>query len=293
MRELGYRPNTAARALVTGRSRIVGVICHRTSLYGPSAALLGIEQSARDAGYSVLIVGIDRLDAAMLQEAVHGLHRQGAAGVAIIAPQLALSDAMRDAPHQLPAVALWGRADSGVPNIASDEVAGAAVATRHLLGLGHATVWHLAGPPGRYGAGERERGWRMALAEAGVAPPPPLIGDWSARSGYLAGQELLRRRAATAVFAASDQMAIGLLRALHEGGRHVPRDISVIGFDDLPESAFLIPPLTTMRQDFTSLGAAAVRTLLAIIEQDDPLRDTVLPAELVVRASTGPPRRRT
>jgi DNA-binding LacI/PurR family transcriptional regulator len=289
MRQLGYQPNAAARALVTGRSRSIGVVCYNTALFGPAAALLGLEQAAREAGYAVTIVGIDRLDARSVERSVQALLHQGVAGVAIISPQVAVADALRDMPHPLPMVTLWGQGDLGVPNIVAAEAQGARLATTHLLELGHVTVWHVAGPPGRYGAQEREKAWRATLRAAGAEAPKVLGGDWSARSGYLAGRRLLRLPQASAVFVASDQMALGLLRALHEAGRRVPGDISVVGFDDLPEAAYFTPPLTTIRQDFGAIGAASLRMLLAQIEggaaADDG--DVVLPVTLIVRQSTG------
>ncbi|NKF31333.1 substrate-binding domain-containing protein, partial [Pseudomonas sp. BGM005] len=145
----------------------------------------------------------------------------------------------------------------------SDHAGGAAAATSHLLSLGHDTVHHLAGPADSFAASERERGWRETLVAAGIEPPTLVRGDWTAEAGFGAGDALA---AASAVFCANDQMALGLLRALAEAGRAVPGDVSVVGFDDVPDAANYRPPLTTIRQDFAALAHRAVELLVAEIE---------------------------
>ncbi len=145
---------------------------------------------------------------------------------------------------------------------------------------------HLAGPEGSFAASERERGWREALGAAGVVPEPAVRGDWSAESGYAVAD---RFEHATAVFSANDQMALGLIRGLAERGRDVPGEVSVIGFDDVPDAANYRPPLTTIRQDFAALAHRAVEALVADIEQGStppPLLE-VLPTQLVERGSAG------
>jgi DNA-binding LacI/PurR family transcriptional regulator len=180
--------------------------------------------------------------------------------------------------------------DESVPVVTVDQVAGAAAATRHLLELGHRTVWHIAGPADFLEARERIDGWQSALEAAGADVPPVLSGDWSARSGYELGQRLATVSDVTAVFAANDQMALGMLRALHEVGRQVPRDISIVGFDDIPEAQFFIPPLTTVRQDFNEMGRQSLMLLLSEIGAPERSSSRVIvEAELMIRASTAPP----
>ena len=152
--------------------------------------------------------------------------------------------------------------------------------------LGHPVVHHLAGPAGSFAAAERERGWREALQAAGIDAPPVVRGDWSAESGHAAGAPLTP---ATAIFSANDQMALGLIRALEDQGRRVPENVSVIGFDDVPDAANYRPPLTTIRQDFTTLAADAVATLVADIEgaasADTPVA-RLIETDLIERLST-------
>lgn len=292
MRRLDYRPNHAARALVTGRSQTIGVICYNTALYGPAAALLGLEQAAREAGYFVTILGLKTLDAGSVEEAVDRLRQQAVSGLIVISPQAAVSSAFDRLPVDLPTIAIWGHRRSRIPVVAAGDEAGAGLATRHLLGLRHRTVWHVAGPAGRVGAEDRLKGWRAALREAGVPAPPVLRGDWSAEFGYAAGKVLAAEAEVTSVFVANDQMALGVLRAFNEVGRSVPRSVSVVGFDDIPEAAYYTPPLTTIRQDFNALGRKSVALLLRSMGEgdgNDPAHVT-LPVELVIRQSTAPPR---
>jgi DNA-binding LacI/PurR family transcriptional regulator len=174
-----------------------------------------------------------------------------------------------------------------------DNVSGAAQAARHLLDLGHQTVHHIAGPESWPDAQERVEGWRQALRSAGAPEPGMLRGDWSARSGYEIGHRLATMPEVTAVQCGNDQMALGLLRALAEHGRRVPDDVSVVGFDDFPEAAFFLPPLTTVRQNFGELGRRALHLLLDVISGEHGPEPTLpIEAELVVRASAGPAGRR-
>jgi DNA-binding LacI/PurR family transcriptional regulator len=171
--------------------------------------------------------------------------------------------------------------------VVSEELA--RLATDHLLDLGHETVHHVAGPRRWYAARDRTEGWRKALRARGAVEPPVVDGDWSPASGYAAGR-LLAAEDVTAVFAANDDMAIGLIRALLETGKRVPEDVSVVGFDDTPLSAYVTPPLTTVRQPFDAMAASGLRRLVHAIEhpQADDLDLGQPPVEIVVRASTAP-----
>ena len=287
MRQLDYRPNSVARALVTGRSRTVGVVTFDTVLYGPASTLFGIEKAAHAAGYFVSIISLRSLDRASVISALERLQAQGIDGILVIAPHVRTANVMLNLPAHVPVVAVEAGPDDDVPVVVIDQVAGARAATEHLLGLGHRTVWHIAGPEGWLEARRRIDGWQAALRDAGADVPEPLVGDWSPRSGYDIAQRLLADPAVTAVFAANDQMALGVLRRLHESGRDVPGEVSVVGFDDIPEAAFFTPPLTTVRQDFGEMGRQSVLALLARIDDvDSPSRRVVVEPELVVRAST-------
>ncbi|PRX49400.1 LacI family transcriptional regulator [Prauserella shujinwangii] len=292
--ELDYRPNSAARALVTKRSKVIGVVSFDSTLFGPASTLYGIEQAARRAGYFVSVTSVKDLDGDDVQDALERLTRQSVEGVVIIAPQQATVDALRDAPAGLPLVVVEGGDGGGHPVVCVDQAEGARLATRHLLNQGAPTVWHIAGPADWLEAQNRVRGWRAELRSAGAEEPELLRGDWSPASGYANGQLLAERSDVRAVFVANDQMALGVLRAFHERGVRVPTDVLVAGFDDIPESAYFTPPLTTVRQDFDAVGRRSIDLLLhQIASTSDPDATAVVPPELVIRQSTvGTPRNR-
>ncbi|MEP6799679.1 MAG: LacI family DNA-binding transcriptional regulator [Lapillicoccus sp.] len=292
MRQLRYTPNMAARTLVSGRSGTIGVITFDTSQYGPGAALLGIEHAARQRGYGVTIATLPELDPASMTDALDAFVRRSIDGVIAIVPHLSTPDALTQTSPQLPVVAVQGTGSPRIPAVIVDQRAGAFLATTHLLDLGHETVWHVAGPLDWFETREREEGWRAALASRSAPSPVVVQGDWSAASGYAAGRRLLAADPApTAVFAGNDQMALGILHLLYERGLTAPADLSVVGFDDIPESGYFSPALTTVRQDFTQLGRAGVGLLLDILSAGGPstAQLTLIKPELVVRASTAPP----
>jgi DNA-binding LacI/PurR family transcriptional regulator len=286
MLELGYRPNFLARALVTGRSRTLGVVSFDTTLYGPASTLFGIERAAHQAGYFTIVASLEALTRSSVVQAVARLRAHGVDGVLVIAPYDAGSHALPHAATEIPLVAVEAGPPEGVPVVSIDQFIGAAEATRYLLDLGHRTVWHISGPADFLEARQRVEGWRHALREAGIEPPPTLTGDWSPRSGYELGRRLSADPTVTAVFVANDQMALGLLRAMSEAGRDVPGEVSVIGFDDVPEAPYFTPPLTTVRQDFDAMGSAGVRLLLELLEGEVEALSMTLEPELVVRGST-------
>jgi DNA-binding LacI/PurR family transcriptional regulator len=291
MRELGYRPNLTARALATGRSNTVGVVSFDTTVYGPASTLLGIERAAHEAGYFIMIASMKALDRASVVEAVERLRLQAVEGILVIAPLKDAPDALLHGPEGI-ALAAEGGPTAAIPVVEVDQFAGAVRATRHLLELGHQTVWHVAGPPEFLDSEQRLEGWRATLEASGSRPPPPLVGDWGAQSGYELGRRLSADPAVTAIFVANDQMALGLLRAMHEAGRTIPGDVSVVGFDDVPEAPYLLPPLTTIRRDFDKIGSRSLALLLATIEAGERLPSGArVQPELIVRASAGAPPR--
>jgi DNA-binding LacI/PurR family transcriptional regulator len=293
MRELGYRPNSVARALATGRTNTFGVVSFDTTLYGPASTLFGIERAAHDAGYFIIVASLVSLDRASVVEAIDKLRRHGVDGILVIAPHRETADALVEAPHGIPLAAVEAGPVGAVPVVEVDQFAGAAQATRHLLELGHATVWHIAGPADWLESEKRMEGWRATLGQAGARIPEPLVGDWSASAGYELGRKLSRDKHVSAVFVANDQMALGVLRAMNEAGREIPAEVSIVGFDDIPESPYFTPPLTTVRQDFNEVGSRSVRMLLETMETGESLpKGSLVQPELIVRASTTSPSRR-
>jgi DNA-binding LacI/PurR family transcriptional regulator len=292
MASLNYRRNLAARTLVTRRSHTLGLIGFETTLFGPASMLYGIEQAARSAGYYVSVASVRTLDRGAILEAVDRLVQQSVEGIVAIAPKNTVASALTQVPPGLAAVSVGGADDDSVPTVRINNTAGAAQATRHLLDLGHQTVHHIAGPKDWPEARERIEGWRDTLYAAGAPVPAAHIGDWSARSGFEIGQRLAVDHSVTAIFCGNDQMALGVLRAVQEAGCKVPGDVSVVGFDDIPESGYFLPPLTTVRQDFAALGRRSIDLLVEQMGRSGRENGHItLDPELVVRGSSGAPDR--
>lgn len=291
---LGFRPNSTARALVSQRSTVIGIVTLGSALYGATAQVIGVERAARASGYSTLLVSTLGAQHGEIESAIQQLLDRGVDGIVLSEP---VNDSYLS-PRLLGATPLVSLGSLLRPlgqqvAIGYNQVTGALRATEHLLGLGHATVWHIAGPEDYPDSASRERGWREALESRGAQVPPASRGDWTARSGYLAARGLARNPEVTAIFVANDRMAIGVLRALYEAGRRVPEDVSIVGFDDIPEAEFQMIPLTTMRQNFEESTSRAVHELVTMIE-GKPVsnRRIELRPELIVRnSSAAPPHR--
>ncbi|MBO3738970.1 LacI family DNA-binding transcriptional regulator [Actinoplanes flavus] len=288
--ELGYRPNRAARALVTGRSQLIGVVARNSTLYGPASMLTEFEQAAADAGFAVSVGSVRELDRSSISAVVDRHLDQRVAGLVVIANVASAAEALAEIPGDVPVVFIDGDPASGRPLVTVDQVAGARAATRHLLDAGHETVWHVSGPTDWFDSAGRIQGWKQTLLEAGAEVPPLLSADWSAAEGYRTGQMLARMPEVTAIFTANDHLALGILRALHERGRRVPHDVSIVGFDDVPEAAYFIPPLTTVRQAFGDVARAALSLLLGQMRDDaGTAHQIVVPPQLIVRESVSRP----
>lgn len=290
---LGYTRNTAARVLASRRSMSLGVVTYGLAQHGPSVALIGIADAARQLDYATSLVTLAEVDRAAVQDALDHLIALSVDGIVVVAPVSAVSEVVGSLTATVPLVCFECGPTNSETSVSINEALGARLATEHLLELGHATVTHVSGPEGWLGTEQRIAGWRAALLAANVPPPEPVAGDWSAASGYRAGQRIARDASVTAVFVANDQMAVGVLQALHEGGRRVPQDVSVVGFDDIPESAFYKPALTTVRLDFAELGHRCVARLMDHIRGTAAPPDPSLTPELVVRASAAAPTGRT
>jgi DNA-binding LacI/PurR family transcriptional regulator len=291
MKELGYRPNSAARALKSGEFRTLGVILFNLSTTGNTRTLEAIATSAAHEGYAITLLPV----AVPTQDSVRGAFtRMGELavdGVVILMEAHLLDAGTVTLPPRTHVVVVDSNAGDRYRVVDTDQIGGARAAVQHLVQLGHDTVWHVAGPVDSYSAERRVDAWRSVLRDRHRTIPEPLRGDWTAASGYRAGLQLAREADCTSVFVANDQMALGVLRALHEQGRRVPEDVSVVGFDDIPEAASFLPPLTTVHQDFSEVGRRCVDQLLQQIRNDEEETGTTLvPTRLVVRSSTAPPR---
>lgn len=295
---LGYSPNPAARSLTTRKTGTIGVLL--PDLYGEffSEVIRGLDLAARRSGYHILVSSShsDRSEV----EAVLRTLRGRVDGLIVMSPEADARALQANLPGTLPIVLLNARAEgSAFDSLNLDNYGGARAMVRHLAGLGHRRIAHVRGPVDNNDALERLAGYREAMRSVfgdggDGAEPVEIEGDFSEQSGDRAGREILEMRPRpTAVFAANDAMAIGLLHALQVAGVRVPEEISVTGFDDIPIARFLTPPLTTVRVAIADLGACAIQRLLQVMERGErgeareESQHEVLPTTLVVRGSCG------
>lgn len=290
MQRLGYRPNRAARALRTGRFRSIGVVVFTLDSFGNMRTIEAISAAAAAADHSITLIAATGRTRRDITTALARLEGQAVDGVVLLIEAHILDETEIPLPGDVPVVIIDSNQRPDAALVDTDQALGARQAVEHLLGLGHDTVWHIAGPAGSYSADRREAAWRDVLTEHGRAIHPAQRGDWTVDSGHRIGRLLAMQDSVTAIFAANDQMALGLLKAAHELDRSVPRTLSVVGFDDMPESAGFWPALTTIHQDFEDVGRRAVRVLLRLLE-GGPTDQQVVPTRLVVRDSTAEPAR--
>lgn len=283
-----YTPSSIARALATQKAMRIGVIVDSPVQFGPNSTLRALESAARDAGYAISAFSITDGEGRQVDAGVIELVTEGVDALCVIAPRASSLDLLGGLDLTLPTMVIKSEPHPGMHTAGVDQYEGAILAVDHLIGIGHRSIAHLAGPQDWYDARVRQRGWRDALAVAGLDPSEPIVGDWTSDFGY----EFARRfdaGTATAIFAANDQMALGVIHGLADRGLRVPEDISVVGFDDLPDARHFLPPLTTVRQDFQALGALAMRSIIEAIDGADiQLHEKITP-RLEVRASTAAP----
>ena len=286
MAQLGYQPNPAARSLVTAKSNMIGLLVSDTGLYGPAGMLNAMERQARQAGYFAITVAVRSDSPEAWEEGIRHLAKMHVEGIATIALR---SEVLQLATSIMPNVKMVAidaddEADQ-VRAVGIDNFEGAHMATQHLIELGHRQILHIAGPSTSSEASSRLRGYQKAMTEAGLKTSV-VQGDWTAETGYRIGVELdLDEGAPTAIFTANDHLALGLIKALSARGVSIPEDISLVGFDDIPEAPYFLPPLTTVRQDFTQLGELAIQVLLSDLAGTKRKKMATITPQLVLRES--------
>ncbi len=289
----GFTANAMAQSLRNKSSKMILAMVPDISNTFFANILLGLEAVATRRGYGLLIGNTEndpKTEATYLNYA----RSNKADAMVLMTGHLPFgADEVRD--HLPPIVAACeALPDDDVPFVGVDNRHGARVAVRHLVELGHRRIAYISGPLSNILSLDRRAGYEEALSQMGLALDPDLIldGDFSMESGRLAVERLFIRDALpTAFFCANDDMAIGVLLALSQRGYVVPRDFSVIGFDDIPFSSCTTPPLTTVRQPRRLIGEAAMNIVLDMVEQKaPPSGPRILPVELVIRGSTGVPR---
>lgn len=289
--DLGFRPNRAARALRGGPVSAVTVLTSNTTRYGYASALQGIEEAARSAG---ITVGVRVVESAAPDVVTDALARaiEPATVLIVLAFDVVGTSILAAVPADVPlAAAVEKPADdeaAGKPWVWLDDLEAAREATQFLLGLGHQTV-HYVAIPASTGKSQRATGWQMALEQAGVPVPVARPAGWDPLSGYEAGRALAADPGVTAVLCGNDDLALGVIRAMHEAGRPIPQSVSIVGFDDTPASAFFTPALTTVRLDFVELGRACVAQLRPFLDPQWAPGPRPWPRpRLIVRESAGP-----
>ena len=286
MAQLGYQPNPAARSLVTAKSNMLGLLVSDTGLYGPAGMLNAMERQARQAGYFAITVAVRFDSPESWAEGLQHLSRMHVEGIATIALQ---SEVLKMAAKIMPNVKMVAidtdDEASKVDSVGIDNLGGGYMATRHLIELGHCKILHIAGPVTSSEAQNRRRGYEQAMKEAGLEASI-VQGDWTAETGFRVGIELnLELTGYTGIFTANDQLSLGMLKAFNMRSVKVPNDVSLVGFDDIPESAYFNPPLTTIRQDFNQLGEVAIELLLSDLAGTKRKKVETLKPTLVVRDS--------
>jgi DNA-binding LacI/PurR family transcriptional regulator len=290
--ELDYRPNRAAQSLAGTKSNTLAMTTFGLNNYGPAQMVINIEQASRAAGYDLILANVNDTKLTSLHTAINHIRRWEVDGLLLITPIVgtdyaALQALCGNTPFVLIGIGLG----LDVPSVVINQREGSHHISRHLIELGHRDICEISGPLMWFDALARHESWIDTLRAAGLTPGISLEGDWSAASGYEAAKRLLKIGARfTALVVGNDQMAIGAIYALLEYGKRVPEDVSVVGYDDIPEAAFARPPLTTVRQEFDLLGKRGIECLIELIENPDAqLSQSVINPELILRTSTMPP----
>ncbi len=309
IKDIGYAPNVLARSLIQGRSHTLGVVAYGLEYFGPSRVLTGIEQQANELGYSIFLNLLHQPETNNVDHLLNSLLARQVDGIIWAIPEIGNNRAWAHAKTpDLPVPVMFVSGMDGptsLPLVGIDNRTIGRLATEHLLAGGARRIGIVTGPLNWWEAQQRQQGWRETLEAHGLVVEDRLVavGDWTARSGEQGLYQLLAQCPdIDAIFASNDQMALGILYAAHRLGRRVPEDVSMVGVDNIPESAHFWPPLTTVRQRIREAGAEAVQELDRMIHQTKTSRrsrDGILPnvtllqPELVIRESSRPlPERR-
>lgn len=294
---LGYRPSTLARSLIQQRSYTLGVVTFGLKYIGPSRTLNGIADQADKLGYMLLMKELDNFDKHSLNEVMDSLLSRQVDGIIWVAPEIGTNHDWVDEQSEnisAPVLFLAMRPRMGISSVATDNYQGGVMATQHLLDKGRKRVGHISGPISWWEAEERKRGWRETLEKAGLDASEQFCaeGNWSSASGEQAFHQLLDAYPyMDSVFVANDQMALSVLREANRQGIRVPEQLAVVGFDNLPESAFFYPSLTTISQDLQLLGEEAVQRIVEMVQARQsnisiPAQSRFIQPTLIVRESS-------
>jgi DNA-binding LacI/PurR family transcriptional regulator len=270
--QLGYNPSTLARSLSQQRSYTLGIVTFGLKYIGPSRTLNGIADKADELGYMLLMKEIDNFNTSRIDDVIDSLLARQVDGIIWVAPEIGDNHAWVDERLEkipVPVLFLAMQPRDGIASVSTDNFQGAVMAVQHLLDQGRKKIGHISGPLGWWEADERKRAWHETLNAAGlnVSAQHCAEGNWSSASGEQAFIQLLETYPdMDAVFVANDQMALSVLRETCRRGIRVPEQLAVVGFDNLPESVYFYPSLTTISQDLQLLGGQAVQNIVEMIQ---------------------------
>jgi DNA-binding LacI/PurR family transcriptional regulator len=297
VQQLGYNPSTLARSLSQQRSYTLGVVTFGLKYIGPSRTLNGIADKADELGYMLLMKELDDYTINRVDNVIDSLLARQVDGMIWVAPEIGDNHAWIDERLEkipVPVLFLAMQSREGVSSVSTDNFQGAVMATQHLLDCGRKKIGHISGPLNWWEADERKRGWRETLAAAGLDASEKHCaeGNWSSASGEQAFIQLLESFPdMDAVFVGNDQMALSVLRETCRRGINVPDQLAVVGFDNIPESDYFYPSLSTISQDLQLLGGQAVQNIVEMIQDRQENRPVIAQARfiqpsLVVRESS-------
>jgi LacI family transcriptional regulator len=295
--ELGYQPSALARSLISQRSFTLGVVTAGLKFNGPSRTLNGITSMAEELNYALLLEELPRFDTEEIEPLLQNLLARHVDGIVWAVPEVGdnrrwVDEILNDV--RVPVVFLTMQPRPGITTVSVDNYGGAAMATQHLLNQGCQQIGHISGPLDWWEARQRKEAWQETLKKAGrqVADSHCQEGNWSSSSGETAFIQLLESYPdMDAVFVGNDQMALSVLQVANRLGRHVPGDLAVTGFDNMAESAFFWPPLSTINHNLQELGCRAVQETVRQIEAvwsneiPEP-KNILLSPELIIRESS-------
>jgi len=284
--ELSYRPSNAARQLVTSQSRLIGVLIAEADLYGPASILNAMEKVARLEGYSLISIAVSAGSRESWREAIDQLRNLDIDGVITIALPEQIVKEIENSLDGAVIVIVDSEPSKKFDVVNMDNIYGATLATQYLIDAGHTEILHVTGPENGYEADKRKVGYETTMKNAKLKPEV-IVGDWSIAKGFEAGVKVSKmKKRPTAVFCANDHLALGMMKAFNEAGIDVPGDISIIGFDNIPESGYLIPALTTVGQNFDEIGNNAIEKMLLQLREGSKKEAVMIKPALVLRSST-------
>lgn len=287
---LGYRPNKAATKLASKSSKTIALIVYGSWFHGPVETFLNVELAARTSGYDVILINVTE-SLVQVAEALEHAKAWAVEGILMIVPVRGLTyPEVLTICGDTPVVQIDAQRSSVIPSVVTDDIYGMEQIVEHLISLGHRQFFEIGGPQNWFSAQVRHQACEKVFESHGLQLPAYVEANWTTAGGYQATRRWLEKEISfTAIISANDNMAFGALRALHEAGLVVPRDVSIVGFDDIPEAAYCIPPLTSVRQNYIQLGITGFEYLMQLMDDPEtPLQQHVISPKVVFRESTGP-----